>query len=314
MRLKIYFLTIILAVLIFVNVFFVLDSSDSSNNGNNFLQSAASSFSISQAYIFPISEPSYVPILDTTVSRPTINARSALVYDTRSGRFLFEQNSRQKLPIASLTKLLSAVIILENLKLEDIVTVPREALRVDDEKQTLYLGEKISVENLLKLMLIESSNDSAFALSFFAQNKGFNFIDKMNERASQLGMVDSHFLDPAGLNDDAYSTAYDLVKLVKYALKYDLIWNLLSEKNLVVKSVDGKIEHNIKSTDQLLGVIPDIVGGKTGNTDGALGCMILVVDIPGKNDKIIGIVIGTSDRFGETSKLINWIKSAYSWE
>jgi len=311
MRLKIYFLTIILAVFIFINVFFVVKSS---NSDKNFTKSPEAVFNASQAYIFPISEPSFVPILDTTISRPLIKAKSALVYDTRSGRFLFEQNSRQKLPIASLTKLLSAVIILENLKLEDTVTVPKEALRVDDEKQTLYLGEKISVENLLKLMLIESSNDSAFALALFTQSKGFNFVEKMNERANQLGMADTHFLDPAGLNDEAYSTPYDLIKLVKYALKYDLIWNFLSEKNVVVKSADGKIEHNVKSTDQLLGVLPDIIGGKTGYTDGAGGCMILVVDIPGKNDKIISIVMGSPDRFGDTLSLINWVKSAYRWE
>lgn len=311
MRLKIYFLTIILAVFISVNVFFVINSS---NSDKSFPKSAESGFNASQAYIFPVSEPSYMPILNTAVSKPVIQAKSALVYDTRSGRFLFEQNSRQKLPIASLTKLLSATVILENLKLEDIVTVPKEALRVDDEKQTLYLGEKISVENLLKLMLIESSNDSAFALALFAQSKGLNFIEKMNEKANQLGMTDTHFLDPAGLNDEAYSTAYDLIKLVKYALKYDLIWSFLSEKNIIVKSADGKIEHNVKSTDQLLGIVPDIIGGKTGYTDGAGGCMILVVDIPGKNDKIISIAIGSTDRFGDTIKLINWVKSAYRWD
>lgn len=311
MRLKIYFLTIILAVFISVNIFFVINSS---NSDKSFPKSAESGFNASQAYIFPVSEPSYMPILNTAVSKPVIQAKSALVYDTRSGRFLFEQNPRQKLPVASLTKLLSATVILENLKLEDIVTVPKEALRVDDERQTLYLGEKISVENLLKLMLIESSNDSAFALALFAQSKGLNFVEKMNEKANQLGMADSYFIDPAGLNDDAHSTAYDLIKLVKYALKYDLIWNFLSEKNIIVKSADGKIEHNVKSTDQLLGIVPDIIGGKTGYTDGAGGCMILVVDIPGKNDKIISIALGSTDRFGDTIKLINWVKSAYRWD
>lgn len=311
MRLKIYFLTIILAVFISVNVFFVINSSNSDKSFPKFVESG---FNASQAYIFPVSEPSYMPILNTAVSKPIIQAKSALVYDTRSGRFLFEQNPRQKLPIASLTKLLSATVILENLKLEDIVTVPTEALRVDDEKQTLYLGEKISVENLLKLMLIESSNDSAFAIALFAQSKGLNFVEKMNEKANQLGMADTYFLDPAGLNDKAYSTAYDLIKLVKYALKYDLIWSFLSEKNIIVKSADGEIEHNVKSTDQLLGIVPDIIGGKTGYTDGAGGCMILVVDIPGENDKIISIALGSTDRFGDTIKLINWVKTAYRWD
>ncbi len=88
----------------------------------------------------------------------------------------------------------------------------------------------------------------------------------------------------------------------------------MSEKSVVVRSVDGKIEHNVQSTDQLLGVIPNIFGGKTGNTDRALGCMILVVDITDKNDKLISIVLGSRSRFDDTKKLIDWTKSAYRWD
>jgi D-alanyl-D-alanine carboxypeptidase len=88
----------------------------------------------------------------------------------------------------------------------------------------------------------------------------------------------------------------------------------LTEKSIVVKSTDGKIEHKIESTDQLLGIIPDIFGGKTGYTEKALGCMILVVDIPDKNDKLISVVLGSRSRFEDTKKLIDWVKSAYRWE
>ena len=292
-----------------VNVFFVIDTSPKNNLAN-----ARPAFNSTEAYILPISEPSYFPIYDPKTEKPILDAKSVLVYDTRSGRFLFNKNSRIKLPVASLTKILSAVVVLENLNPKDVVVVPKETLKVDSEKQSLYLDERITVENLLKLMLIESSNDAAYTLAYFANAKGINFIDKMDEKAQSLNMFDSHFLDPAGLSDDAYSTTEDLVKLIKYSFKYAIIWRILIEKKIVIKSADGKIEHNLENTDQLLGVLPDIFGGKTGNTNKALGCMMLVVDIPGKNDKLISIVLGSRTRFEDTKKLIDWVKSAYRWD
>ena len=99
-------------------------------------------------------------------------------------------------------------------------------------------------------------------------------------------------------------------EFVRHALKQSLIWDITTEKSTTVRSIDGKIEHKIESTNQLFGVIPDVVGGKTGYTDIALGSMILIVDIPGKNDKIISIILGSKDRFGDTQKLLDWVKTA----
>ena len=310
MQSKIYILAAMLAGLVIVNVLFVFDPSKKDNFAN-----AEPAFNSSQAYLLPVSEPSYFPIYDSTkMEKPVIDAKAGIIYDTRSGKFLFAKNPRIKLPVASLTKILSSIIVLENLDTKETVIIPKEVLKVDEEKQSLYLGEEITVQNLLKLMLIESSNDAAYALAWYANSRGVNFVDKMNEKARLLNMNDSNFLDPAGLNDDAYSTVEDLVRLVKYSLRHDLIWEILTEKSIIVKSIDGKIEHKVESTDQLLGVIPDIFGGKTGYTDGALGCMILVVDIPDKNDKLISVVLGSRSRFDDTKKLIDWVKEAYRWE
>ena len=308
MQSKLYILAVMLVGLVVVNFLFVTDSSDKNNLAN-----AEPAFNSSQAYLFPVSEPNYFPIYDSKTEKPLIDAKSALVYDTRSGRFLFAKNPRIKLPVASLTKILSAVVVLENLDLKETVRIPKEVLKVDEEKQSLYLDEEITVQSLLKLMLIESSNDAAYALAWYTNSKGINFAEKMNEKARMFGMNDSTFLDPAGLNDSAYSTAEDLVKLIRNTIKHDIIWDILTEKSVIVKSVDGKIEHRIESTDLLLGVIPDIFGGKTGYTDGALGCMILVVDIPDKNDKLISVVLGSRSRFEDTKKLIDWIKKSYRW-
>ena len=309
MQSRLYILAVMLAGLVIVNVIFVVDSSRKNNLAN-----AEPAFNSSQAYILPVSEPSYFPIYDSKTSKPLVDAKAGLVYDTRSGKFLFAKNPRIRLPIASLTKILSAVVVLENFDIKEVVIVSKESLRVDNEKQSLYLGEEITIQNLLKLMLIESSNDAAYALAWHANSGGINFVDKMNEKAQSLLMNDSSFFDPAGLNDDAFSTAEDLVKLVRYAIRYNLIWDILTEKSIIVKSIDGKIEHKVENTDQLLGVIPDIFGGKTGYTDGALGCMILVVDIPDKNDKLISIILGSRSRFEDTKKLIDWVKASYRWD
>ena len=299
--------------MILVNVFFIFSFENAGEHytGQTGITGLTGN---TQAYIFPVSESSYLPVLNTAIERPALNAKSAVVYDTRSSRFLYSKNPAERLPIASLTKLLSAVVIFENLNPDDIVRVPEEALKVDSEKQTLYLDERIKVADLLKMMLIESSNDAAYTLKYHASSSGVDLVGLMNKKAIELGMNSSIFNDPAGLNDDALSTSDDLIKLVKYSLGLDKLWSLLGEKTTEVYSVDSGIEHQINSTNQLLGVIPDVVGGKTGYTDGALGCMLLVVDAPGKNDKLISIVLGSTERFTDTQKLIDWVKRAYSWE
>lgn len=310
MRFKLYLLTIVLAALMAVNAFFIVKFPRQENDFAN-----AEILNSSQVYTLPVSEPSYLPILISNADKPIIDAKSAAVYDTRSGRFLFTKSTRSRLPVASLTKIMTSLTAMEQLDFNGTVKVPAEAVRVDGEKQTLYEGEEISVFSLLKLMLVESSNDAAFALAdYFKSITGKDLVEEMNRGAQLLQMTETKFLDPAGLNDNAYSTVEDMVKLVRNTIKEDSIWDITTEKSTSVRSVDGKIEHKIESTNQLFGVIPDVVGGKTGYTDGASGCMILIVDIPGKNDKLISIVLGSKERFGDTQKLIDWTKSAYSWE
>jgi len=311
MQKKVYFVTILIIVLFVVNFFLLFK-----NSRDNFI--APYSFKEvsdqgERAYILPISGPNYIPILDSNVVRPTVSAKSALVYDTSSSRFLYDKNTEMKVPIASLTKIMTAVVVLENLGSDDIVTIAENSIRVDGEKQDLYLGEKMSVRNLLKLMLIESSNDAAYALANHAEKQGINFIGVMNTKARAIGMGDTIFNDPAGLNDNAHSTVMDLAKLVEYSLSYKEIWDISSEKTAIVESSDERIKHAITSTNRLLGMIKDIIGGKTGFTDGALQCMILVTSVPNYPGKLISIVLGSQDRFGDTQKLIEWTRTAYRW-
>lgn len=312
MKIKIFTATIALVILTLSGLFFIVSKIIFQPEPANI--SIATEDNESQSYVYPITVPNYIPILNSSISRPQINARAYLVYDTHSSRILIEKNIKERLPIASLTKILSAVVALEKFSPEDIVSITEASIKVDGEKQELYLGEKISLRNLFKLMLIESSNDAAYAVANFAKEKGINFIKEMNTKAGALGMSNSIFTDPAGLDDSAYSSAEDLIRLVEYSLNYQEIWNISAEKTAIVESTDLKIKHSITTTNRLLGFLSDIIGGKTGRTDGALECLILITAVPNYPSKIISIVLGSNDRFGDTQKLIDWTRTAYRWK
>lgn len=268
-----------------------------------------------RAFILPVSRISYFPVRDFNIAEPQIQAKSIALYDIRSSRFLFVKNPSEKLPIASVTKLMSAIIILENLDLNEVFTVRAEDINVDGNGADLYRGEKIKGENLFKIMLIKSSNDAALTFANAARIKGIDFVAKMNEKATVLGMFSTHFEDPAGLNDKSgFSTAEDLVKLVSYIPGDSETWRVLKIQTVDVASADGKLSHHLVSTNQLLGVLPDIIGGKTGFTDSAMGTMVLEVGVDNGRDTIIGVIIGSNDRFGDMKNLIEWAKKAHRWE
>jgi D-alanyl-D-alanine carboxypeptidase len=188
-------------------------------------------------------------------------------------------------------------------------------VRVDGIKQTLYVGERLLVRDLVSMMLVESSNDAAYALAAYANERGTDFVAEMNRKAFAIGMQDCRFNDPAGLDDTAFCTARDVVRLVRTALRQaPQLWPVMVHKELTVTSADGKLSHQIKSTNELLGQVPNIIGGKTGNTDGALGCMLLVVKLPGKDDTLISVVLGSRTRFTDTKTIISWAASGWHWQ
>jgi serine-type D-Ala-D-Ala carboxypeptidase (penicillin-binding protein 5/6) len=282
------------------------------------LKSETDNYNISEqarAFILPVSRISYFPVRDFNIAEPQIQAKSIALYDTRSSRFLLVKNASEKLPIASITKLMSAIVILENLDLNEIFTVRAEDINVDGNGADLYRGEKIKGEDLFKIMLIKSSNDAALTFANAARIKGIDFVAKMNDKAAELGMFNTHFEDPAGLDDKSgFSTAEDLIRLVSYIPKDSKIWQVLKIQTADVVSADGKLSHHVINTNQLLGVLPDIIGGKTGFTDSAMGTMVLEVWVNKGRDAIIGVVIGSNDRFGDMKNLIEWAQKAHRWE
>lgn len=268
-----------------------------------------------QAFLLPISNPAYAPVRNTLVSDPQLDANTALVVHLESGKVLYEKNAALRVPIASLTKLLSALVAQDLFDQREIITVASSSVRVDGQKQTLYRGERIAVGDLVSMMLVESSNDAAYALAVYAKERGIDFIAAMNERAKLLGMEQCYFIDPAGLDDAAFCTANDLLRLTRSALRNaPQLWPIMAQPQLTIRSADGVIVHEVKSTDELLGQLDGIVGGKTGYTDGALGCLLMVVKLPGNYGTLISIVLGSRARFADTMTAVSWANGAYHYE
>ena len=309
---KLYILTISVVALGGVNLFFILQSPPS--QGGEYLSAFEPAFDSTEAYVLPVVEPSYYPILNSNVQRPSLNGTSAIIYSVGSSRVLFAKNADVRLPIASVTKVLSALVARDLFAMDEVVTVPSSAVRVDEEQQELYVNEEIAVGSLIKLMLVKSSNDAAYALAAHAQRRGIDFVGRMNEKARELSMRDSHFLDPAGLNNDGYATAHDLAMLFSSVLRERDLWDVSLEREVSVTSWDGKITHRAENTNQLLDEFPNIVGGKTGFTTEAQGSMVLMVAVPAGHDTIISVVLNSPTRFEDTRQLIGWVLNAYRWQ
>jgi len=217
-------------------------------------------------------------------------------------KIIFEKNAQKQLPIASLTKLMTAIVVIDNYNLSDQVLVNKIADLQDPMKQDVQIGDIFPVESLLKIMLVASSNKAAYAL---AEGPGNNpgaekFVRLMNAKAKDLGLEKTTFVDPTGLSDKNVSTASDLVLLAKYILKnYPEIAKITREKEMEIPNF-GRIEN----TDQLLAEVPEIVCSKTGFTTAADGCLLLVINNQKNNDYIINVILGAGDRFTEMKKLI----------
>jgi len=243
-----------------------------------------------------------------------IEAKSALVLDAGTDAVLYSKNSDQKMPIASLTKIMTALVVLENVDLNNTVTISRNAFDTDGRKDSLAVDEKIKAEDLLKIMLIRSNNSAAVSFAEHTSGSVEEFVELMNKKAELLGLKNTNFSNPTGFDlEENYSTAYDVAQLVDYAIDKPLIWEILRTQESNPTSLDGNIKHNLKNTNLLLGRLENITGGKTGLTDEAGQCLSLVIGDPIDNHQIISVVLNAEDRFLETEKLVRWVFKSYRW-
>ena len=234
-----------------------------------------------------------------------IEALSAISVDfskNRKERILFSKNSKEVLPTASLAKLMTALVVMKRYDLSQEVVISRKAMEQIGEQGVLKEGEVLTIENLLYITLIESSNRAAFAISEVLGKEGF--IGLMNDEAKTLGLSHTHFEDSAGLNGKTYSTVEDLAKLSQHLfLNYPLFLKIVGNKEYDLYLPDGTFHHKLVNTNEFLGR-DHVVVGKTGYTHEAQGCYMVIQKID-EDNFVVNIILGAVDRSAELQKLIN---------
>ncbi|MEA2113624.1 MAG: serine hydrolase [Patescibacteria group bacterium] len=268
-----------------------------------------------------LANPNFLPVRDWGVDEPEISAKAVLISNianssslSSKNKILYQKNVDALLSIASLTKLMTAIVVLENIDLGEEVIVSENAVNSYGARGGLVVNEKITVKNLLYVLLIESSNDAAAALAEAVQMKTEkNFIGLMNKKAEELDLKNTHFIGPSGYRPDNVSTARDLAKLVKCVLGYPLILEISRIPVIDLIPISGEKKHHLTNTNELLGNLSDIVGGKTGYTQEAQECLILIIR-QSEKDYLVTVILGAQERFVQAQKLIEWVKKAYLWE
>ncbi len=257
-----------------------------------------------------------------------IFAGSSVVIDVDSGTILHYDNGRENMPIASLTKIMTAVLVMENVKdLDEPVTIDEEPFLAEGTKvgcpttghcvdERLHIGERVTVGDLMKAMLLDSANDAAIALGNHISGSQKDFAALMNEKAKDLNLMDSHFGNSSGLDEEgSYSSAYDIARIAAYSMRYDNIWKIMKTPEIEIGSIDGKYTHQLKNTDLLLDQIPNCLGGKTGFTYNAGKSLLLAAADPaaGKH-KIIAVILNDNKRWEDMQNLVNWTFDNYEWK
>lgn len=248
--------------------------------------------------------------------RETVTAESFLIFKTNgqtNGQVLLEKNSQSELPIASITKLMTYLVAVEFYKNEQKVIVSQEAVKQSNTLNPLSEGEILKVKELIPIMLIESSNDAAFALSKVIGEEGF--LDLMNMKTKEIGLLNTYFYNPTGVDPEArnmpgdrinFSTAMDIAKLTQ-----NLIFNhpeflqIVSKKEYPLYK-EGKVVSILKNTNELIGEIPELIGGKTGTTDRAGECLMVVLKTT-DNEYLIGVVLNSKNRFSDMKILLSCV-------
>lgn len=256
----------------------------------------------SNAYITTLNKhPDYEPNWKTNIainiaSEPDIQGKAGIIIDLNANNILYEKNINQKLPVASLVKVMTAVVSLEHSDISSKFTVSSKAANIGENTMELTAGEQYTLKELLYGLVLNSGNDAAYAIAEGVAGDADTFTTWMNDTASEIGLKNTYFADPSGLDDSSYSTVYDLAKLTRYAMKNKDFRN-------IVKTVEIELEsntHNYKylyNQTNLLTTYPGVQGVKTGYTEEAGLCLITYANNEGH--EVLGVVLGSSDRKGD---------------
>ena len=240
---------------------------------------------------------------------PKTNSRRYIVYDRISKSMIIGKNEDVKSAMASTTKIMTTIVILEKADLNEKVTVSAKAGGTGGSRLGLKRGDKASVRDLLYGLMLRSGNDAAVALAEHVGGSVKGFAELMNEKAIELGLTNTHFVTPHGLDDaNHYTTALELAKLTDYAMDNETFAKIVGTKSTTIYI--NNQSRQINNTNELLGVLNGVVGVKTGFTNNAGRC--LVTEIKRNNMDVITIVLGADTKKDRTKDSVNLIEYTFS--
>ena len=242
---------------------------------------------------------------------PKINSRSAVVIDRKSKNIIYGKNENVKKAMASTTKIMTAMVVIQNTNLNNTVEISKKAAGTGGSRLGLKVGDKITVKDLLYGLLLRSGNDCAVALAEYVAGSVPEFSNLMNQNAQMVGLNNTHFVTPHGLDEEEhYTTAYELAILADYALNNEVFAQIVNTKSYTINI--NKSSKALNNTNELLGNLNGVYGVKTGFTNGAGRC--LVTSIKRGNLDVICVVLGADtkkDRTRDSAKLIEYTFNKY---
>jgi D-alanyl-D-alanine carboxypeptidase len=263
--------------------------------------------SLAFALLLPLGALPTTPTVGVPPSTPPkVSAVEWAVYDETADVMLATWNANDRRPMASVTKIMTAMIVLDEASLDEIVTVPASAASARGSTAGLVAGEEWTVYDLLVAMLVRSGNDAALTLAWHVGDGSIEaFVEKMNARAVELGMSDTHFMNPNGLDHaEHYTTANDLVTMIVASLDYPEIGQITRIKTIKLPADPTGKARQVHNTNRLLGTYPGVVGLKTGDTPYAKKVLLGVTERGPR--RIITVVMGSDDHFSDSRELIDW--------
>lgn len=245
---------------------------------------------------------------DNTVDAPIIRAKAALFTDTKDGKVLYAKNVHERLPIASLVKVMTALIALEHKSMDDVFTVSQPAADMEPDKMLLIAEEKLTLEELLSGIFLVSANDAAEVIAEGTTGSREEFIRLMNDKAKQLGMKNSYFVNPTGLDEDSnnsYSTVYDLAILTRYLIRnYPKVVDISKTEHIYLPVTENHQDYDMYSGINLLTTYPGVVGFKTGYTPEA--GLTLITLARKDNKEVVGVLLDSPARRDEAKELLDY--------
>ena len=261
-----------------------------------------------QAFVFA---DSGIPTSADDLPRPEVSARAYVVADARTGEILFAKDENARMPIASTTKILTCLVALENSKLSDSVTVKADSCSVEGSSMYLFEGEKLTVKDLLYGLMLESANDAALCIANHVSGSVEAFAALMNERAKKLGLTNSHFNNPHGLEDpEHYSTARDMALIWCEAMKNEDFRRIVSTKTYRMDLEDDDGYRYFSNHNKLLKTYDLCIGGKTGFTKTAGRCLISGAAKNGA--ELVMVTLNAPDDWQDHREMMDYALSLYS--